>query len=185
MNREVLHESLSAVMDGEADELEMRRVLADAELSATWKRYQLARAAMHRELLDPRLDLLSGIHARLEAEESVQPPPSEPVVEVRARFKWTGVVRVAVAASVTLAVLAGVRFYNQQDISGAPSMASVSAPVGSVVASSSEELAPRVQVVSEQRDIPGWQEPRVQQNIQQASFNESAPVSVTRPGGTE
>lgn len=182
MNSEVLHESLSAVMDGEADELEMRRVLADAELSTTWKRYQLARAAMHRELLDPRLDLLSGIQARLEAEDQSAQQPSS---EARTGFRWSAVVRLAVAASVTLAVLVGVRFYNQQDIDGAPAMASLNVPQSPVVANSSEELAPRVQVVSEQREVSDWQEPRVQQNIQQASFNESAPVSVTRPGGRE
>lgn len=38
MSREALHESLSAVMDNEADELELRRVLAgdNPELRATW-----------------------------------------------------------------------------------------------------------------------------------------------------
>ena len=55
MSREALQESLSAVMDNEADELELRRVLAaagdDAELRGTWSRYQLARAVMHKELL--------------------------------------------------------------------------------------------------------------------------------------
>ncbi len=50
MSREALQESLSAVMDNEADELELRRVLNaidDAETRATWSRYQVARAAMH------------------------------------------------------------------------------------------------------------------------------------------
>lgn len=53
MSREALQETLSAVMDNEADELELRRVLAacgeDAELRSTWSRYQLARSVMHRE----------------------------------------------------------------------------------------------------------------------------------------
>ncbi len=56
MSREALQESLSAVMDNEADELELRRVLNavdDAETRATWSRYQVARAAMHKELLLP------------------------------------------------------------------------------------------------------------------------------------
>ena len=41
MSREALQESLSAVMDNEADELELRRVLNavdDAETRATWSR---------------------------------------------------------------------------------------------------------------------------------------------------
>jgi len=50
MSREALQESLSAVMDNEADELELRRVLSatdDADTRATWSRYPVARAAMH------------------------------------------------------------------------------------------------------------------------------------------
>ena len=68
MSRETLQESLSAVMDNQADELELRRVLAasdDPELRATWSRYQLARAVMHKELLEPRLDIASAVSAAL------------------------------------------------------------------------------------------------------------------------
>ena len=57
MSREALQESLSAVMDNEADELELRRVLGasnDADLRATWSRYQVARAVMHKDLLVPK-----------------------------------------------------------------------------------------------------------------------------------
>ena len=53
MRSEVLQESLSALMDNEADELEVRRVLQAAEqdpaLRSTWSRYQVARAVMHKE----------------------------------------------------------------------------------------------------------------------------------------
>ncbi|HGM7891745.1 TPA: RseA family anti-sigma factor [Pseudomonas aeruginosa] len=59
MSREALQEILSAVMDNEADELELRRVLAacgeDAELRSTWSRYQLARSVMHREPTLPQM----------------------------------------------------------------------------------------------------------------------------------
>lgn len=70
MSRETLQESLSAVMDNEADELELRRVLtADGELRGTWSRYQIARAAMHRELLVPQLDIASAVSAALADED--------------------------------------------------------------------------------------------------------------------
>ncbi|GIZ11140.1 sigma-E factor negative regulatory protein [Pseudomonas sp. NCCP-436] len=111
MSRETLRESLSAVMDNEADELELRRVLAaseDDELRSTWSRYQLARAAMHRELLVPQLDIASAVSAAL----------ADEAVPVRKTPVWRQVGRVAVAASVTVAVLAGVRFYNQDEFSG-------------------------------------------------------------------
>jgi sigma-E factor negative regulatory protein RseA len=107
MNREALQESLSAVMDNEADELELRRVLAgseNAELRSTWSRYQLARAAMHKELIVPRLDIAAGVSAAL---------AEEPALSGGTTKSRHALSRVAVAASVTLAVLAGVRFYNQ------------------------------------------------------------------------
>lgn len=65
MSREALQETLSAVMDNEADELELRRVLAacgeDAELRSTWSRYQLARSVMHREPTLPKLDIAAAV----------------------------------------------------------------------------------------------------------------------------
>jgi len=50
---EKLKESLSAVIDGEADEFELRRVLdeigKDAKLALSWERYHLIGSAMRRE----------------------------------------------------------------------------------------------------------------------------------------
>ena len=73
MSRDALQESLSAVMDNEADELELRRVLnafGDAETRDTWSRYQVARAVMHKDLLIPRLDIAAAVSAAL-ADEAV------------------------------------------------------------------------------------------------------------------
>lgn len=113
MSRENLRESLSAVMDDEADELELRRVLAASEggdMRETWARYQLARAAMHKELILPDLDIAAAVSARL-ADEPV-------VAQAQKAPRWRAAARVAVAASVTLAVLAGVRLYNQDELNG-------------------------------------------------------------------
>ena len=113
MSREALQESLSAVMDNEADELELRRVLNaadDADTRAIWSRYQVARAAMHKDLLLPNLDIASAVSAAL-AEEAAPAPVK--------RNAWQSIGRLAVAASVTVAVLAGVRLYNQDDLTGA------------------------------------------------------------------
>jgi sigma-E factor negative regulatory protein RseA len=112
MSREALQESLSAVMDNEADELELRRVLNafdDAETRDTWSRYQVARAVMHKDLLLPRLDIAAAVSAAL-ADEAVP-----------AKFPWSMAQpgSPGVAASVTVAVLAGVRLYNQDEIAGA------------------------------------------------------------------
>ncbi|OYT94166.1 MAG: RNA polymerase subunit sigma, partial [Pseudomonas sp. PGPPP3] len=74
MSREALQESLSALMDNETDELELRRVLAasgEGEVRATWARYQVARAVMHKELLEPRLDLAAAVSAALADEPAL------------------------------------------------------------------------------------------------------------------
>jgi len=113
MSREALQESLSAVMDNEADELELRRVLSaieDADTRATWSRYQIARAAMHKELVMPHLDISAAVAAGIADEVS-------PLKAGRGPWRTLG--RLAVAASVTVAVLAGVRMYNQDEIAGA------------------------------------------------------------------
>ena len=114
MNRESLRESLSAVMDNEADELALRRVLAadEPELQATWSRYQIARAAMRGEYFAPDLNLAAGVSAALAEEPTLRPARTGLPI-------WRGVGRVAIAASVTVAVLAGVRFYNQDALDGA------------------------------------------------------------------
>lgn len=124
MSREVLDESVSAVMDGEAGELELRRVLAavgeDPAVRERWARYQMARAVMHKQTVMPGLDLASAVSAAIAAEEVPAPQPAR---------SWRQMGRFAVAASVALAVLAGVRFYNGQDDTAAlaPQLAQQSA----------------------------------------------------------
>ncbi len=180
MSREALHESLSAVMDNEADELELRRVLAadgDDEMRATWSRYQIARAAMHRELIEPRLDIASAVSAAL-AEEPA-PAAAKPV-----RSGWRGLGRLAVAASVTVAVLAGVRLYNQNKVAG-PQLAQQAPQPGiavpqtnqgpAVLAGYSEGSASeQAQGNAAQAPAEGWHEQRlptyVRQHAQQAAF---------------
>ena len=61
---EQLKESLSAVMDGEADEFEIRRVLNEAaddpELRGVWERYHLVRSVMRGEGRTRGADRLSA-----------------------------------------------------------------------------------------------------------------------------
>ncbi|HCH79012.1 MULTISPECIES: sigma-E factor negative regulatory protein [Stutzerimonas] len=176
MSREALHESLSAVMDNEADELELRRMLAgdNPELRATWSRYQLARAAMHKELIEPRLDIASAVSAAL----------ADEAAPVKAqRNGWKGLGRLAVAASVTVAVLAGVRLYNQNEVAG-PQLAqqapqpSISVPQTSqgpaVLAGYSEQTEAPVQAAADGAPVERWHEERlpsyVRQHAQQAAF---------------
>lgn len=178
MSREALQETLSAVMDNEADELELRRVLAacgeDAELRSTWSRYQLARSVMHREPTLPR----SWISLR----RSLLPWPTRPLRRKRSKGPWRMVGRLAVAASVTLAVLAGVRLYNQNDAlpqmaqqGTTPQIALPQVKGPAVLAGYSEEQgAPQVITNSSSSDTR-WHEQRLpiylRQHVQQSAVS--------------
>ncbi|MBD9679808.1 RNA polymerase subunit sigma [Pseudomonas sp. PDM18] len=177
MSREALQESLSAVMDNEADELELRRVLAacgeDAELRATWSRYQLARAVMHREPAMPKLDIAAAVSAAL-ADEAAPAP--------RSRNPWRNVGRLAVAASVTLAVLAGVRMYHQDDSvanslaqqGATPQIALPQVQGPAVLAGYTQDEAPQV-ITNAQGGQTTWHEQRLpgylRQHAQQSAVS--------------
>lgn len=185
MSREALHESLSAVMDNEADELELRRVLAaggDSEMRATWSRYQIARAAMHRELIEPRMDIASAVSAALADEPALSVEPAKP----QQKSVWRNMGRIAVAASVTVAVLAGVRLYNQSEVAGPqmaqqaaqPSIAVPQATQGPAVlagySGSDRTGAMEAETASTEASAEGWHEQRLpaylRQHAQQAAF---------------
>jgi sigma-E factor negative regulatory protein RseA len=180
MNREALLESLSAVMDNEADELEVRRILAatseDPELRATWSRYAMARAVIRNEPIMPKLDIASAVSAALANEEA---PVTTPAASVKPKVsRWSAISRVAVAASVTVAVLAGVRLYNQEDATQqmaqqAPApitIPQVQSPA--VLANYSEESAQSAESkaansAAADSQLPGY----IRQHAQQATFN--------------
>ncbi|MBN8410878.1 sigma-E factor negative regulatory protein [Halomonas denitrificans] len=108
-------ESLSALMDNEGDELELRRVLkaldGDQDSAESWRRYHLMRSALRRETdTDPSVDLSAGIMARLEDEPA---PLVESSPQGTAQRGGIGLARGAgIAAAVSLMVISGVQFYN-------------------------------------------------------------------------
>lgn len=123
-----LNEALSALMDGEVDELELRRILrempARPELAAAWKRYHAVRASLNLEVhANPRVDLLAGVQARLAAEAGSAAPAAPVRSMMQSRFvRYVG--QGAVAATVAVAVLMGVSFMEVADDSGnAPALA--------------------------------------------------------------
>jgi sigma-E factor negative regulatory protein RseA len=180
MSREALQESLSAVMDNEADEMELRRVLSasdDAELRATWSRYQIARAVMHKELLEPRLDIAAAVSATL-ADEDL-PVQSKTVI----RGSWRTVGRFAVAASVTVAVLAGVRLYNQDEVASTQLAQQAAQPTLSAPQAQGPAMLAGFSAAGEQQGgaetageaTSGWHDQRLpaylRQHAQQAAMN--------------
>jgi len=99
-----IEETLSALMDSEAQELEVRRAIKgvseNSELRDTWHRYQLASAAMKRDLPPRMFDVSQRISAALE---------QEPVYKPSLRTFIQPLGKVAVAASVALVAVFGVQ----------------------------------------------------------------------------
>lgn len=185
MSNQTLQESLSALMDNEADELEIRRVLQSSEsdpaLRSTWNRYQLARAVMHKEPWQPKLDLSAGIAAVIADE------PAPIMAEPKAPRVWQNLSRLAVAASVTMAVLVGVNMFNQ-DGSSEPAMVAelppvVDAPVaatpaagsqgGAVLAGFSQQPQLAAEGATDQKAPSAWQEQRIGSYLRQHAEHSS------------
>ncbi len=98
-----LRESLSALMDNEANELELQRLLKqvgdDAELRQTWIRYQAARTAMHgHEGAHFQLDISGRVRQAVERDSGAR-SLKERLLRPVASF--------AVAASVAATVVIG------------------------------------------------------------------------------
>lgn len=130
-----IRESLSALCDGECDELELRRVLNhvenDAEFREQWANFHLIGAAMRGESVDT-VDLSKGIMQAIDGEPMDEVPGAEqasastseaaPDVETsdatqpKASVLPGWMVSGAVAASVTMAVLLGARVLSVPDV---------------------------------------------------------------------
>ncbi|MBP7958967.1 MAG: anti-sigma factor, partial [Thiopseudomonas sp.] len=147
--------------------------------------YQVARAAMHNEAVFAPIDLSVQIMAAIDAEPALAAPVADTEIIVPRKagsMAWLG--RVAVAASVTLAVLGGVRFYNQdalpQDALVAQSeqrLPATSQAQGSVVLASYNaqgQSAPVAETVAGQES---WYERRLpsylRQHAQQSGVNKT------------
>ena len=120
-NNNRIEEALSALMDNEAAELETHRavkgVAQDSDLRDTWHRYQLASAAMKRDLPPRMVDLSGRISAALDEEKSHKP-------SLRNFLQPMG--KVAVAASVALVAVLGVQ---QLQVSSSPGVSQPAAEV--------------------------------------------------------
>ncbi|GEK72350.1 MULTISPECIES: sigma-E factor negative regulatory protein [Halomonas] len=105
-------ESLSALMDNEGDELELRRVLKslddEPDAADAWRRYHLMRSLMQRENeADTSVDLSAGVMAALEDEPAPIAEPSKAARRSLPLGRSAGI-----AAAVSLMVITGVQFYN-------------------------------------------------------------------------
>lgn len=126
-------ESLSALMDNEGDELELRRVLKSLEdepdAAEAWRRYHLMRSLMRRETeVDVSVDLSAGILARLESEPA---PVLDATTMPSAHRRSLPFARSAgIAAAVSLMVITGVQFYNGGGLPGEATSSELAAGAG-------------------------------------------------------
>ena len=117
---QVLAESISALMDNQASELELQRILKateqDAEAKATWSRYQLTSAILRGEqtsITKPQVmsDFAARISAAIDEEDAlaIQTPPAKNKAQ-QGWFYQLG--RVALVASVAGGMVLGVNQFN-------------------------------------------------------------------------
>ncbi len=130
---EKLRESLSAVMDGEADEFELRRVLneieQDPELKAVWDRYHEASAVLKREyaigsgqLRDRVWEALDG--GQMGHQDAAATDMVDPDIEARSKRPWWGpATGFAVAATVAIAVVLGTDVFDTRESINPPQVA--------------------------------------------------------------
>lgn len=189
-----LRESVSAMMDGEADELELRRVLASAELSevrTAWRDFHVQRDILAgADVRFAHLDISSSVLLAI-SDETV------PAVAAGQRW-WRPLASVAVAASVASVVVLGARSFNpgvndsaiaqSQAVSAASLFPSFSAPasanfgnvaVGAVMLSA-PTMAQPVAFDSEQVARQRLRQMLLQRMERAASTNASGGVSFTK-----
>ena len=122
-----LKESISALMDDEANELELQRVLShldESDVQEAWQRYHLVRDVMKERGLDystnskPSLniDVTASVAAAIAEQDA---PPAEAPAEIvpeRAESRWRWVGMGAIAASVLFAAVLFVQQNAQQPV---------------------------------------------------------------------
>lgn len=131
--KESLQQALSALLDNQADDLQLQRILQsldDSEVRETWVRYNVARdASLVADAQFAGVDLSAGIKQAIEqAEDSLDTQTSEQPA-ARSMPVFGRLSKVAIAASVTLAVLAGVRFFNQSELASTELTADAGEPM--------------------------------------------------------
>lgn len=178
--REKGSDELSALMDGEATELEMHRVLRSIEedpaQAAKWQRYHLASAILKKEIRPGsgeqmlKLDLASRISAAI-AEEPVLSHPADtaPTSKTSAAGSptwWKPLANVAIAASVATAVVIG---WQQTQ----PGVAAPSAPL----AANTNQNAPVMAATPVANNSMTAQNAMTAQNVMPVQYGSAVPAS--------
>jgi sigma-E factor negative regulatory protein RseA len=128
IDSENISETISALLDNEADNLELRRFLKSCEqdptLLETWERYSLVQAALHESAKPVNESLSQRIAEQIE----LQAPLSAILAPVQSSWK-DGLTKMAIAASVAAVFLVAVQLNLDSDAgsSAIPAIADQSA----------------------------------------------------------
>lgn len=125
-----LKEFLSAAMDDEADEFELRRLLdevsEDQSLHAVWQRYHLVRGVLQQGRFGSRAapaHSIDSLWRRIDAGEGLD---EQVAAEVRSAPSWVGrMAGAAVAATVALAIVLGFNLSEQDALEGGNLLADI------------------------------------------------------------
>lgn len=113
-------ESVSALMDGEVADFELRRTLDriedEPELAEAWQRYHLIRSVIRKEEVAlPSVDISNSVMSALDGDSEYELQPEEAIdkaEESKPQF-WKPLASMAAAASVTAMVILGAQNINQ------------------------------------------------------------------------
>jgi sigma-E factor negative regulatory protein RseA len=128
IDSENISETISALLDNEADNLELRRFLKSCEqdptLLETWERYSLVQSALHESAKPVNASLSQRIAEQIE----LQAPLSAILAPVQSSWK-DGLTKMAIAASVAAVFLVAVQLNLDSDAgsSAIPAIADQSA----------------------------------------------------------
>jgi negative regulator of sigma E activity len=132
LTTENMRESISAMMDDEAQQMELQRVLKASEdqpeVRAQWQRYQLTSSMLKRQAdhVSMDTDIADRVRAALQHEEALQLTPqvdvaaNESGAAVAQQSWWKPVTGFAVAASATLMMVLGIQQTNLLTQPGVP-----------------------------------------------------------------
>ncbi|MFK7975580.1 MAG: sigma-E factor negative regulatory protein [Halioglobus sp.] len=181
---ERLRESLSAMMDDEANELEIERVLSqiasEDDLRDTWSRYQYTRGALKGEAMAfTQLDISANVRDAIASEPAMQVAEESATASIRDRFVRP-LSSLAVAASVTAAVVLGGQQLTQvgaiDPVNTEPFSIANQLPVGGIHTSGATVMRASY---DEQR-IAGKQPVMVLKNVSPEAYEELARQKMSR-----
>ena len=164
-------ESLSALLDNEADDLELLRLLrsmeTNPEFAQTWERYNLVQSLLHNAGVSVSADLAAAIEHRIQSEPklSMSNKPFLPWQQTFTKF--------AIAASVAVVFIFA--FQSSLNYLDSPPLVQTS---DSAIEQITPQSGPAVVVESSNFQVDPEAQQRLLEYIESMSFDEGEPVPV-------